>query len=54
MPLLDGNLGTVRQLRRVLEKENLLRPEGGKGSGQLITTGDERIYLPSMERLLKL
>jgi hypothetical protein len=54
VPLLDGNLGTVRQLRRVLEKENLLRPEGEKGSIQLITTGDEHIYLPSMERLLKL
>ena len=54
VPLLDGNLGTVRQLRRVLEKENLLRPEGGKGSVQLITTGDERIYLPSMEKLLEL
>lgn len=52
--VIDGNLGTARQLRRVLNEQNLLRAEDGKGSLQLFTSGDEHIMIPRMERLLRL
>lgn len=51
--LLDGNEGTARQLRRVLEQRALLR-QAGEGSVQLMTSGDEAVFLPRMRRLLAL
>lgn len=49
--VVDGNLGTARQLVRVLERENLLKNEG-EGSVQLITSADPALALPKMESLL--
>ena len=37
----DGNAGTARQLRRVLEREDLLNGEG-PGSVELETSGSEK------------
>ena len=52
IPVLDGNLGTARQLARVLEPEKLLK-ETGEGSIELHTSGDPAIAIPVMERLLE-
>ena len=49
--VLDGNLGTARQLKRVLEEKGLLR-EAGEGSVTLETSGDAAIVLPQMRRLM--
>ena len=49
--VLDGNLGTARQLRRVLEQRGLLR-EAGEGSVTLETSGDPETVLPQMRRLM--
>ena len=46
----DGNEGTARQLRRVLDRENLLNDEG-PGSVELQTSGGER-EIKLMEKLL--
>ncbi len=46
----DGNAGTARQLRRVLDRENLLNDEG-PGSVELQTSGGER-EIKLMEKLL--
>ena len=54
VPLIDGNLGTVRQLGRVLERDGLLCPPGEPGGYELHTTGDEAIYLPRMRLLMDL
>lgn len=50
--VLDGNLGTARQLRRVLEERGLLATEG-QGSVTFQTSGDPADILPRMERLLR-
>ncbi len=54
--LVDGNEGTAKQLKRVLSEGNLLAGghlgEQRKGRVTLMTTGDEAVYLPLMERLL--
>lgn len=50
--VLDGNEGTARQLKRVLEGAGLKRPAGLKGSLQLMTSGDPERDLPIMKRLL--
>ena len=47
----DGNAGTARQLRRVLDREGLLNPEG-PGSVELQTSGTRK-DLELMEKLLK-
>lgn len=52
VPLVDGNAGTARQLRRVLEAQGLLET-AGPGSCELHTTGDPARFLPLMERLLR-
>ena len=52
IPLVDGNLGTVRQLRHVLEERGLLRAAGAGGC-ELHTTGDAKHFLPLMQRLLR-
>ena len=54
VPLIDGNLGTVRQLRRVLDRDSLLRPLDAPGGYELHTTGDESIYIPRMRMLMDL
>ena len=54
VPLFDGNQGTVRQLRRVLENRGLLRGEDEEGSVTLTTTGDASIILPRMKMLMRL
>jgi len=54
VPLFDGNLGTVRQLRRVLESRGLLRNEAEEGSVTLTTTGDASVILPRMNMLMNL
>ena len=46
----DGNAGTARQLRRVLEREGLLN-EDGPGNVELDTSGSER-DLELMRKLL--
>ena len=46
----DGNAGTARQLRRVLEREGLLNPEG-PGGVELETSGTEK-DLALMRKLL--
>ncbi|MGN0779268.1 MAG: glutamate racemase [Aristaeellaceae bacterium] len=51
VPVLDGNLGTARQLARVLESRALLNPNGA-GCITLETSGDPAVVLPVMERLL--
>lgn len=52
VPLVDGNTGTARQLRRVLEAQGLLEA-AGPGSCEFHTTGDPARFLPLMERLLR-
>lgn len=49
--VLDGNLGTARQLKRVLAERGLLRAEGS-GSVTLETSGDAAEVLPIMRQLL--
>ena len=49
--VLDGNVGTARQLRRVLTAKGLLG--GGPGSVTLETSGDPAVVLPVMQRLLE-
>lgn len=53
MEIIDGNMGTARQLKRVLER-NGLRIEAGKGKGdlQLFTFGDESKVIPLCRLLL--
>jgi len=52
VPLLDGNLGTVRQLERLLAERSLLRTGGGQGTVTLETSGDAKSVIPLMQRLL--
>ncbi|MBR6027640.1 MAG: glutamate racemase [Clostridia bacterium] len=49
--IVDGNAGTARQLRRVLESKNALSG-AEKGGTVLQTSGEEAGALPVMERLL--
>ena len=48
--VLDGNAGTARQLRRVLEERGLL--SDGEGGVVLETSGNADVVLPVMKRLL--
>lgn len=48
----DGNEGTARQLRRVLEQRGLLR-ETGEGSVQMETSGEKEKTVAAMKRLLE-
>ena len=49
--VLDGNVGTARQLRRVLAARDLLAE--GQGSVTLETSGNPVLVLPVMRRLLE-
>ena len=48
--VLDGNEGTARQLKRVLEERGLI--SDGQGGAVLETSGDAETVLPVMQRLL--
>lgn len=48
--LLDGNDGTARRLKFLLTEGNLLR-KAEKGEVTFLTSGDQSVYLPLMERL---
>ena len=50
VPLVDGNEGTARLLQSLLDQGNLLR-EAGEGSVRFMTSGDEAVFIPLMERL---
>ena len=50
--LYDGNDGTARQLKRVLEERNWLK-EMGEGSVSMYTSGDEAHILPLMWSLFR-
>ncbi len=50
--LYDGNDGTARQLKRVLEEKNWLK-ETGEGSVSMYTSGDESHILPLMWSLFR-
>ena len=52
VPLLDGNLGTARQLERLLAERGLLRAEDRQGTVAFETSGDEKSVIPLMRRLL--
>ena len=52
VPLIDGNEGTARRLQSLLEQGDLLRAEG-EGSVTFMTSGDESIFIPLMERLYR-
>ena len=52
VPLVDGNEGTARQLKRVLEERGLLSPEPC-GSVEMHTSGNAETLLPLMRRLLE-
>ena len=52
IPLLDGNLGTARQLERLLAERGLLRVENHQGTVTLETSGDANSVIPLMRRLL--
>ena len=51
--IMDGNEGTARQLRRILERSDLLNDQQA-GSVVFQTSGEEKIYLPQMQRLYAL
>lgn len=50
--VVDGNEGTVRQLKRRLEEEGLLSLSQSHGRVELLTSGEHEKVLPLMERLL--
>ncbi|MBE5781034.1 MAG: glutamate racemase [Clostridiales bacterium] len=51
--VIDGNEGTTHQLMRVLEGRGLLNPTRKLGTVVLQSSGEEDIYIPIMERMLK-
>lgn len=52
VPLIDGNEGTVRQLRRRLAEKDALAPEDAVGGAELLSSGGQDA-VGLMERLLK-
>ena len=53
VPLVDGNEGTARRLVSLLEQGDLLRAEG-EGGVTFMTSGDEDVFIPLMEKLYRL
>ena len=54
-PIVDGNLGTARQLSHVLKERGLLRPPSQdcvQGSVEFATSGDPQTVIPFMRDLL--
>ena len=52
VPLIDGNEGTARRLQSLLAHGGLLREEG-EGGVTVMTSGDESVFIPLMERLYR-
>lgn len=52
LPLFDGNEGTARRLKYLLEENGTLCVRG-EGRVEFFTSGDEQTFLPLMERLFK-
>ena len=53
VPLIDGSLGTARQLRRRLEEEELLSPGPG-GGVRFLSSSPEETVLAKMQEMLNL
>lgn len=51
--LFDGNLGTVKRLKAVLESHDLINTEGS-GDVRFFTSGDDKYYMPMFEMLMRL
>ena len=51
-PVVDGNLGTARQLERVLGQRSLLRGEDGEGGVTLLSSSPDPEAVALMRRLL--
>ena len=52
VPVVDGNLGTARQLKRVLEQRDLLCDDPGEGSCSLTSSSEEHEAIERMRKLL--
>ena len=52
VPLIDGNEGTARRLMSLLKQSDLLRGEG-EGTVTFMTSGDEAVFIPLMEKLYR-
>ena len=52
VPLVDGNDGTARRLEYLLREGGMLREEG-KGGVTFMTSGNREVYIPLMQRLLR-
>ncbi|MBO4298621.1 MAG: glutamate racemase [Clostridia bacterium] len=53
VPLVDGNEGTARRLKSLLEQGDMLRTQG-EGSVRFMTSGDESVFIPLMEKLYRI
>ena len=53
-PLIDGNAGSVRQLRRRLEEEGLLSNRQGPGRVTFLSSSEEPSVLQRMQTMLEL
>jgi len=53
VPLVDGNEGTARRLESLLAQGGMLRAEG-EGGVTFMTSGDEAVFIPLMEKLYRL
>ena len=53
VPLIDGNEGTARRLEYLLAQGDMLRQEG-EGSVRFMTSGDEAVFIPLMEKLYRI
>ena len=51
--VIDGNQGTVKQLKRVLEEQHLLNPSLKKGNVSFYSSGGSK-YIKMMKRLFKM
>ena len=53
VPLVDGNEGTARRLQFLLAERELLRTSG-EGGVEFMTSGDESVCVPLMEKLFRM
>ena len=53
IPLFDGNDGTARRLRYLLEEGNM-RSASGSGGVEFLTSGDGNVFIPRMKQLFEL
>lgn len=54
VPLIDGNAGTARQLKRRLTEENLLGPETGGGAVTFLSSSEDEAVTRRMQKMLEL